>query len=111
MCALMTFSGVLGQKCLIDKLFIVEGMTECFFTSLSTALVILQRGRKSEPERNSLLFTNSSKGFFQLQKDHRRPSTMPHMYIATRPTRLGIQQSLEENWCPLGKKILHMPTS
>ena len=25
---------------------------------------------------------------FQLQKEHNQPSTMPHIYIATRPTRL-----------------------
>ena len=29
--------------------------------------------------KNSLLFTNSSKGVFQLQKDHRTPSTTPHI--------------------------------
>ena len=50
--------------------------------------------------RNSILFTNSTKGFVQLQEDHRQPMwfvqlqkdrrqffTTPHIYIATRPSR------------------------
>ena len=43
-----------------------------------------------EPGGNSLLFAISSKGVFQLHKDHRQSSTMPRIYIASRPTRLGI---------------------
>ena len=34
-------------------------------------------------------------GVFQFQKGHRQPSTMPHIYKATRPTRLEIQRNLE----------------
>ena len=39
-----------------------EGRKEFGFTSLSTAYVISRRDRNQEPGRNSLLFTNISKG-------------------------------------------------
>ena len=46
------------------KLHNDEGRKELGFTSLSTAYVISRRDRNPEPGRNSLLFTNSSKGSF-----------------------------------------------
>ena len=46
------------------------------------------RDENMKPGKNSLLFTISSKGVFQLQKHHGQPLTMPHIYIAIRPTHL-----------------------
>ena len=64
-----------------------ERREEWVFTSLSTASVILRRDRNPELGRNSLLLGGYFQGIFQLQKDHRQPSTMPHIYIATKPIR------------------------
>ena len=68
---------------------------------------ISRRERNPEPGRNSLLFTNS----FQLQKDHRQPSTTPNIYIATRPTRLGIQWRLDHANSRLGARHHHADSS
>ena len=48
------------QKFIVD---FGDGGKALGFTSLSAAEVISRRDRNQEPERNSLLFTNSSKSF------------------------------------------------
>ena len=50
-----------------------EERRELGFTSLSTAKAISRRVRNPEPGRNSLLFTNSSKGYFGCRRPIRSP--------------------------------------
>ena len=47
------------------------------FTSLSTALIISLRGRNIEPERNLLLFTNSSKGSISCIRTNANSKPLP----------------------------------
>ena len=73
-----------------DHLFLPkEGKEEMRFYIAFNSLDHITTRRKPWTGRNSLLFTHSSKGSFSYKRTmHRQPSTMPHIYIANRPTRL-----------------------
>ena len=77
---------------------------ECGLTSLSIAKVIWRRDRNPEPGKNS--HHEWFQGVFQLQKDHRQPSTTLHIYITTRSTRLDIQRRIEHANSRLGASIV-----
>ena len=63
-----------------------ESKQEWALTSHWTARIISRQDRNTEPVRNSFLFMNGSKGALPVTEG--QPSTMPHIYIATRITCL-----------------------
>ena len=65
--------------------------------SLSTATRLKPKYRKKFPSLHKQI-----QGVFQLQKGHRHYLTTQHVYIATRPTYLGIQLSCAKS----NKKVL-----
>ena len=72
---------------------------------LSTAQVI---SRKEPGTENR--FSSLHARVFLLQKDQRQPSTMPHIYLATRLTRVGTQQRLEHSDSHFGARHCNYQT-
>ena len=62
------------------------------------------RNREEIPYSSQIVPIKGS--FCLLQKDHRQSSTTPHIYIATWPTRLGIQRRLEPANSRLGSFMM-----
>ena len=57
---------------------------------LANFKILVHRAMRLKPGTRSKFNVLFCQGVFQLQKDHRQPSTTPHIYIASGPTRFGV---------------------